>query len=51
VSYHVGLCPNAEQSLRELCTLGLHERWTDREIEDCAAAIDKVARACVGGAR
>lgn len=51
VSYHEGLCPNAEQSLRELCTLGLHERWTDREIEDCAAAIDKVARACVGGAR
>ncbi len=50
VSYYEGLCPQAEQSLRELCVLTLNERWTERDVEDCAEAIGKVARACAARA-
>lgn len=45
VKYAPGLCPNAEQSVKELVTVGLHEFWSEREVEDTAAAIQKIAAA------
>ena len=43
VEYRPGLCPNAEQTLREALALGVHEFYTEADIADMAAAIRKVA--------
>jgi len=43
VEYYEGMCPNAELGLKQLVTIGLHEGWTEREVQDTAAAIHKVA--------
>ncbi|MGC9317355.1 MAG: DegT/DnrJ/EryC1/StrS family aminotransferase [Armatimonadota bacterium] len=43
VEYHEGLCPNAELAMSQLCVLAFNERWSDRDIADCAEAIRKVA--------
>ncbi len=45
VEYPPGLCPNAEQTLRELVTLTVHEFYTEQDVDDMAAAIRKVAAA------
>jgi dTDP-4-amino-4,6-dideoxygalactose transaminase len=45
ISYGPGLCPNAEQTLREIVTLTVHEFYSERDVADIAAAIQKVAEA------
>jgi dTDP-4-amino-4,6-dideoxygalactose transaminase len=45
ISYGPGLCPQAEKSIAQLRTIGIHERFTDDDIEDTARAIQKVAEA------
>jgi dTDP-4-amino-4,6-dideoxygalactose transaminase len=45
VEYAPGLCPNAEQTLREFVVLTVHEFYTEKDVEDMAAAIRKVAGA------
>lgn len=42
MEYHEGLCPNAELALKQLQTLPLNERTTERDIEDIARAVRKV---------
>jgi len=41
--YHEGLCPVAERDLQQLGTLRIFENWTERDIDDIAAAFRKVA--------
>lgn len=48
VQYYEGLCPNAELGFRQLVCIPLHEGWTEREVEDTAAAVHKVASALTG---
>ncbi len=43
IEYPEGLCPNAERALAELCVLTPNERFSERDILDCARAISKVA--------
>ena len=53
VSYHTGLCPNAEQGVAQLCVLAFNERWSERDIDEAAEGVAKVARICAeraGGA-
>jgi dTDP-4-amino-4,6-dideoxygalactose transaminase len=45
VEYGPGLCPNAERTLREVVTLTVHECFTEVDIDDMAAAIQKIAEA------
>lgn len=49
VEYPPGLCPNAEQVLKELVTLTVHEFYSEQDVDDIAAAIHKVAEAGRGG--
>ena len=42
VRYEEGECPNTEKVLSEMITLPLHEKFTDRDIDDVAAAMAKV---------
>jgi len=42
------MCPNAELAFKQLVAVGLHEGWTEREVEDTAAAIHKVVAALTG---
>jgi dTDP-4-amino-4,6-dideoxygalactose transaminase len=48
VEYYPGLCPNAERAFTQLCTVAIHEGWTEREVEDTATAIHKVVGAITG---
>jgi len=48
VEYHTGLCPNAEKALSELVILTVNEFYTEKDIDDMAAAIRKVAAAANG---
>lgn len=48
VEYAPGLCPHAEQTLRELVVLTVHEFYQEQDIADMAAAIHKVAAAARG---
>jgi len=48
IEYAEGLCPNAERALRQLRTLPLHEEMGERDIQDTAAAVKKVAAAYKG---
>ena len=43
--YAPGLCPVAESMGGRLCYLGLHQGWSDQEVTDVAAAVQKVAAA------
>jgi len=49
VKYHPGLCPNAEQTLREAIALTVHEFYSEDDIADMAAAIRKVAASAPKG--
>ena len=41
--YVDGLCPGAEEGLRHVAPLTLHEDYTERDVHDVARAIKKVA--------
>ncbi|MBI2301314.1 MAG: DegT/DnrJ/EryC1/StrS family aminotransferase [Armatimonadetes bacterium] len=43
VRYEEGECPVCEQALDEMITIGLHEDYTEQDVEDIAAALHKVA--------
>ncbi len=43
LEYARGLCPRAEEALRHMVTLTLHEGYTRGDVEDIAGAIRKVA--------
>jgi perosamine synthetase len=43
MEYPEGLCPAAELGLRQLQTLPLNERFSDRDIQDIADAVHKVS--------
>jgi len=43
VEYRRGLCPRTEEALRRMVTLGIHEGYSEADVEDMAAAIAKVA--------
>ncbi len=43
VSYHDGLCPNAEKAFTETINLAINEFYTEQDIKEMAAAIEKVA--------
>jgi perosamine synthetase len=45
VEYLPGLCPNAEQVVKELVTLTVHEFYSEEDVDDVAAAIRKIAAA------
>ena len=45
VEYREGLCPTAELGIRQLCTIRIHERFTEGDVRDCANGIRKVAEA------
>jgi dTDP-4-amino-4,6-dideoxygalactose transaminase len=45
VEYGPGLCPKAEAAMAQLRTLSIHERFSDRDVQDVARAIQKVAQA------
>lgn len=47
ITYGPGLCPNAEQTLREVIALTVHEFYTEEDIADLATAIRKVAAAAL----
>lgn len=38
-------CPNARKAVEDHMLVGLHEGWTDREVDDLAQALRKVERA------
>jgi dTDP-4-amino-4,6-dideoxygalactose transaminase len=38
-------CPNAREAVANHVTVGIHEGWTDRELDDLAMALRKVDRA------
>lgn len=42
-TYDESLCPRAQEALDHMVTLGIHENYTDRDIDDIGAAIQKVA--------
>ncbi len=43
ISYHDGLCPNAEKAFEETINLQINEFYAEQDIKEMAAAIDKVA--------
>jgi len=43
IEYTRGLCPRAEDVLDHMITIGIHEHYTEKDIEDVAGAIRKVA--------
>ena len=45
VRYYEGLCPNAEAALKRMLTVPINEHYTERDVEDIAEAIRKVAEA------
>jgi perosamine synthetase len=42
VRYEEGECPNAERVLDEMITVPLHEKYTEQDVRDIAAAMEKV---------
>lgn len=44
IEYDAGLCPRAQQALDHMVNLGLHEGYTESDIQDMADAVAKVAR-------
>jgi len=47
--YVDGMCPGAEEGLKHVAPIALHEHYTERDIRDTARAICKVAQALYGG--
>jgi dTDP-4-amino-4,6-dideoxygalactose transaminase len=45
IDYGPGLCPNAERTLREVAALTVHECFSEADIADIAAAVQKIAEA------
>lgn len=45
VFYYEGLCPNTEDALKRMLTVPINEHYTERDVEDLAEAIRKVAEA------
>ena len=45
IEYGPGLCPTAERAMHQLQVISFHEDYTEREIEDAAEAVRKVAAA------
>jgi len=45
VEYLEGLCPTAELGIKQLCSIRIHERFTEADVRDCANGIRKVAEA------
>lgn len=45
VRYEEGECPNTELVLNEMITIPLHERYSEQDVRDIAAAADKVLTA------
>jgi hypothetical protein len=45
VTYEAGICPNAEETVGQMVTLTVHEFYTEDDVADMAAAIQKVAAA------
>jgi perosamine synthetase len=43
IEYTAGMCPRTEEALAHMVTLGINENYTERDIEDMAGAIRKVA--------
>lgn len=43
VHYPDGLCPNLELGISQLCTLRIHEHFSEDDVRDCVEAIRKVA--------
>ncbi|MBI4551177.1 MAG: DegT/DnrJ/EryC1/StrS family aminotransferase [Candidatus Latescibacteria bacterium] len=43
IEYTKGMCPRTEDALQHIITLGFHEEYTKKDIEDIAGAIHKVA--------
>ena len=41
---YTNCCPQAEEALKDHLTLGVHEGWTEKEIQDTAKALEKVER-------
>jgi len=44
VRYEPGECPNCERVLNEMITIPMHEKYTEGDIRDIAAAAEKVLR-------
>jgi perosamine synthetase len=44
VRYEEGECPNTERALREMITIPLHEKFSDRDVDDIATATEKILR-------
>jgi dTDP-4-amino-4,6-dideoxygalactose transaminase len=44
IEYKEGMCPRTEQFLKHVVTLPLHEHMAERDMEDYATALRKVAR-------
>jgi dTDP-4-amino-4,6-dideoxygalactose transaminase len=51
IEYTSGMCPRTEEALAHMVTLGFHENYTMRDIEDMAGAIRKVAELLPRSAR
>ncbi len=45
MTYEAGICPNAEKTVGQTVTLTLHEFYTEDDVADMAAAIQRVAEA------
>jgi len=45
VRYEEGECPNCERVLAEMVTLPIHEKFTEADVRDIAAAVEKVISA------
>jgi dTDP-4-amino-4,6-dideoxygalactose transaminase len=42
VRYEEGECPNAERALNEMITLPLHEKYSERDVDDIGDAAEKI---------
>jgi len=42
IDYREGLCPQAEETIRQLITLPCNEYFTEEDVEDIAEALEKV---------
>ncbi len=51
IDYGPGLCPNAEQTLREVVALTVHECFSEADVADIATAIHKIAQAAQAAGR
>jgi dTDP-4-amino-4,6-dideoxygalactose transaminase len=45
VRYEEGECPNTERALNEMITIPLHEKYSDQDVRDIGAAVEKIVTA------